>query len=211
MKPSAMHSLLTDLAPAHEPVLIVGSPGVGKSDLVKQVAGELSYDLIVTHPVVDDPTDYKGMPAVVTREGLPAAQFLPFGDLWKMIEATEPTLVFMDDLGQAPPAVQAAIMQLILARRINSHAISDHVRFVAATNRRQDKAAVAGLISPLLDRFTTVLTLEFDLDDWVTWGLGNAMPVELLAFARHKPDLMNKFEPNREMKKSPTPRSVAGL
>lgn len=211
MKPSAMYSLLTDLAPAHEPVLIVGSPGIGKSDLVRQVADELSYDLIVTHPVVDDPTDYKGMPAVVTREGAPAAQFLPFGDLWKMIEATEPTLVFMDDLGQAPPAVQAAIMQLILARRINSHAISEHVRFVAATNRREDKAAVSGLISPLVDRFTTVLTLEFDLDDWVTWGLGNAMPAELLAFARHKPDLMNRFEPNREMKKSPTPRSVASL
>ncbi len=40
----------------------------------------------------------------------------------------------LDDLGQAPPAVQAAAMQLLLARRVNGHAVSDHVTFLAATN-----------------------------------------------------------------------------
>lgn len=211
MKPSAMHSLLTQLVPANEPALIVGSPGIGKSDLVSRVADELSYNLIVKHPVVDDPTDYKGMPAVTSRNGQATAAFLPFDDLWELIEASEPTIVFMDDLGQAPPAVQAAIMQLILARRINSQTVSEHVRFVAATNRREDKAAVAGMITPLVDRFTTVLTLDFDLEDWVRWGLNNGMPAELLAFVRHRPELMNRFEASREMKKSPTPRSVASL
>jgi hypothetical protein len=211
MKPSKMRDLLATLTPAGETILIVGSPGVGKSDVVQQVARELELDLIVTHPVVDDPTDYKGMPAVVTRDGATTAAFLPFGELSRMVEATRPTLVFMDDLGQAPPAVQAAIMQLVLARRINGHALSDQVRFVAATNRRQDRAAVTGMISALLDRFTTVLTMEFDLEDWIAWGLENGMPAELLAFARFRPALMNEFEAGRDMKKSPTPRSVAGL
>jgi hypothetical protein len=211
MKPSAIRQLLLQLAPAREPVLLVGQPGVGKSDIVTQVAATLDFDLIVTHPVVEDPTDYKGMPAVVSGAGGPTAEFLPFGELSRMLGATKPTLVMMDDLGQAPPAVQAAVMQLVLARRINGHRISDHVSFMAATNRREDKAAVTGLIAPLLDRFTTVLTMEFDLDEWITWGIDHAMPPELLAFARLKPALVNAFEPNKEMKKSPTPRSVAGL
>jgi hypothetical protein len=235
MKASAMRPLLTTLAPAQENVLIVGPPGIGKSDLVEQVASDLDVPLLITHPVVDDPTDYKGMPAIVDRNGAKAAEFLPFGDLWKIIDAQEPTLVFMDDLGQAPPAVQAAIMQLILARRINGHAVSKHVSFVAATNRKQDRAAVSGLIAPLLDRFTAVLHLEFDLDDWVTWGLSHSMPPELLAFVRFKPDLMAggvrpestgedagsgtngrsgnaRRAPTQDaMAKTPTPRSVAGL
>ena len=215
MKPSQIQQVLAQLLPLRENVLLVGSPGCAKTDSVVQAAKALDYDLIITHPVVDDPTDYQGMPAVTSRgtgkDKQAAAEFLPFGDLWKMIEAKKPTIVFPDDMGQATPAVQAALMQLVLARSINGHKISEHVRFVAATNRREDKAAVTGLITPLLDRFATVLTVDFDLDDWVRWGLVNNMPPELLAFARFKPQLMNKFEANRDMKKSPTPRSVAGL
>lgn len=213
MKASALSRTLLTLIPQNENTLLTGAPGVGKTSVVEQVVEQLGYDLIVTHPVVDDPTDYKGMPAVVshgkTKE--PSAQFLPFGDLWSMIEADRPTVVFMDDLGQAPPAVQAAIMQLVLARKINGHKVSDHVRFLAATNRRQDKAAVTGLITPLLDRFSTVLALDFDLEDWIAWGIAHETPAVLLAFARFKPDLLGKFEANKDMRKSPTPRSVAGL
>ena len=106
------------------------------------VATSLKHDLIITHPVVEDPTDYKGMPAVVQGDGGPTASFLPFGELNRMLSATVPTVVMMDDLGQAPPAVQAAVMQLILARQINGRRISDHVSFIAATNRREDRAEV---------------------------------------------------------------------
>ena len=211
MKPSRILDVLTTLIPAKEPVLLVGTPGVGKTATIERVATNLKYELLTTHPVVDDPTDYKGMPAVVKEKEGASAQFLPFGDLWRMIRANKPMIVFMDDLGQAPPAVQAAIMQLVLARRINGHAVSDEVRFVAATNRRQDQAAVTGLITPLLDRFTTVLHYDFDLEDWIKWGLENDMPAPLLAFARFRTDLIANFEANRDMKKSPTPRSVAGV
>lgn len=212
MKPSRMKALLASLLRAGETVLIVGPPGLGKSEIVAQVADALDHTLLVTHPVVDDPTDYKGMPAIVPRaDGSPGATFLPFGDLARMLEATSPTLVFLDDLGQAPPSVQAAVMQLVLARRINGHAVSPHVRFVAATNRRQDRAAVTGLIAPLLDRFTAVLEMEYDPEDWVAWGLENGMPPELLAFARFRPEAMGGGEPPRDMRKTPTPRSVAAL
>lgn len=214
MKPSQIKNLLLNLVPLGETVLLVGSPGVGKTDTVEAAVRELDMDLIVTHPVVDDPTDYKGMPAVVpasSKNDVPTAGFLPFAELSRMVKATKPMVVFMDDLGQAAPAVQAAIMQLVLARKINGHKISDHVRFLAATNRRQDKAAVTGLITPLLDRFTTVVTFDFDLDEWVAWGIKHNMPAVLLAFARYRPDNISKFEATRDMKKSPTPRSVAGV
>lgn len=212
MRPSAVRSTLLKLIPEKENVLLVGSPGVGKTDSVDAVAQQLEYDLLVMHPVVDDPTDYKGMPAVTKRKsGEPSAQFLPFGNLWRLIDAKKPLIAFMDDIGQAPQAVQAALMQLVLSRQINGHRVSDEVRFVAATNRRQDQAGVQGMITPLLDRFTTVLPFEFYLEDWIKWALDHELPVPLIAFARYRPDLIGKFEPSREMKKSPTPRSVAGL
>ena len=137
MKPSELSKILEQLVLAQEPFLLVGSPGVGKTEIVQQVAASLGVRCIVTHPVVDDPVDYKGLPGIVPSESGPRAEFLPFGDLAQLMSASEPTLVLMDDLGQATPAVQAAIMQLVLARRINGHAISEHVTFAAATNRRE--------------------------------------------------------------------------
>ena len=66
---------------------------------------------------------------------------------------------FLDDLGQAPMSVQAAAMQLILARRINGFKISDKVIFMAATNRREDKAGVTGILEPVKSRFAWIVEL----------------------------------------------------
>jgi hypothetical protein len=202
---------LAKLFKAKEPVLIVGSPGVGKTDCVRDACEDVGADLIVCHPVVDDATDYKGMPWVAQTPEGPQAGFVPFGMLNRLINADKLTVVFFDDMGQAVPMVQAAAAQLLLARRINGHRVSNHVVFVAATNRRQDKAGVQGMISMLADRFTSVLNKDFDLEDFVAWGLTHDMPAALLAFSRFRPALLNKFDANRDMQKSSTPRSVAGL
>ena len=125
MKPSQLKRLLAKTIPAREPVLITGAPGTGKSDIVEQATREAGAELIISHPVTSDPTDFKGLGALVDGE----AKFLPFDQLKDLITATRPTVFFLDDLGQAPPAVQAAAMQLILARRVNGHKVSGHGNF----------------------------------------------------------------------------------
>ena len=193
------------------PLMLVGSPGLGKTSIGKQVADSLGFEFIVTHPVVSDPTDYKGMPWVRTTERGSEADFLPFGDLLQMINAPRPTLVMLDDLGQAPPAVQAALMQVLLARRVNGHKISDHVRFIACTNRREDRAGVSGILEPVKGRFATILHLEADVDAWVEWALDQGLPPEVIAFIRFRPELLSAFEPTAEMTNTPTPRNVESV
>jgi len=136
-------------------VLIKGEPGIGKSDLVEQACADV-FDLMISHPAVSDPTDYKGMPAVFAREGMTVAEFLPFGDLLKLINAKKPTVCFIDDIGQAAPAVQAALMQLLLARRVNGHKISKDVVFCGATNDTTHMAGVSGLLEPVKSRWDTI-------------------------------------------------------
>jgi hypothetical protein len=188
-----------------EPVLLVGKPGVGKTDIASQAAMEAEADLIVTHPVVSDPTDYKGLPW--KNEGSDVADFLPFGDLARMIHAERLTVVLIDDLGQGAPAVQAAIMQLVLARQINGKPISDNVVFIAATNRRADRAGVQGLLEPLKSRFVSIIEVETSVDDWTEWAFQNEIPAELVAFIRTRPELLNKFEPTADLTNSPSPRT----
>ena len=208
MKPSQLQTALAFAFANRLPFLITGAPGIGKSDIIESAAADAGCELIITHPVVSDPTDFKGLPFA----GKNGADFLPYGDLRKAMNATVPTVFFLDDLGQAPASVQAACMQLLLARQINGHKISDQVTFVAATNRKQDKAAVAGLLEPVKSRFASIVELEVNTEDWVRWALGKGnMPIELIAFIRFRPELLDNFVPSKEITNTPSPRTVANI
>jgi hypothetical protein len=187
------------------PILIEGAPGVGKSDVVDQARQIAGADLILSHPAVSDPTDAKGLPWIVEGH----ATFLPFGELERAINASRLTVWFLDDLGQAMPATQTSYMQLLLARCVNNHKLSEHVTFVAATNRRTDKAGVSGVLEPVKSRFRSIVELVPDIDSWTTWALDHAIVPELIAFLRFKPDLLCQFVPSNDLTNSPVPRTWA--
>ena len=225
MKPSALSSVLAVAIGNREPVLITGQPGTGKSDIVDQSATKAGANVVYFHGVTADPTDIKGLPwfgqddrgtgpeasahdAIYGRRRQPTAGFIPFGDVAKLRDATSPTVAFFDDLGQAAPAVQASIMQLVLARRIGEMPVSPYVTFLAATNRKKDKAGVSGILEPVKSRFT-IVTLEPDLDDWCRWALGAGVPVEVVAFARFRPDCITDFKASPDLINSCSPRTLA--
>lgn len=193
-----------------EPVLLTGAPGIGKSDIVSQAAARAGADIIISHPVVSDPTDAKGLPWI-HGDG-DRATFLPFGEMAAACRATRPTVWFLDDLGQAAPAVQASFMQLLLARRVNGHALPDCVTFIAATNRRTDRAGVTGILEPVKSRFTgSIIELVPHVDDWSRWALNYGQPAELIAFLRFRPDLLAAFSPTADLTNSPTPRTWSAV
>ena len=188
----------------NHPVLIKSAPGIGKSEIVEQAARKLNYDLMIVHPVVEEPTDQKGIPWVVDGK----ARFIPLHNLERMITAKKELVVFIDDLGQATPAVQASYMQLLLARQINGHKISDFVRFVAATNRREDKSGVTGILEAIKSRFDIIVELEMNVGDWIDWALRNGVPHEFISFTKFKPSLLHQFKPSRDIENYPCPRTV---
>lgn len=208
MKPSELQEYSLFCMKNRFPMLVTSKPGCGKSDIVALAAKDANQKLILSHPVVSDPTDFKGLP-FPTKKGV--ADFLPFGHLHQIIIATEPTVFFLDDLGQATPAVQAACMQLLLAREINGHKVSDMVTFMAASNRRIDKAGVKGLLEPVKSRFISIVELEVDTNDWVKWALEHNMPTELIAFVRFRPDILDNFSPTADLVNSPSPRTIANV
>jgi len=189
----------------------VGPPGCGKTDISMQGIRKMNADVILMHPVVDDPTDYKGFPFkfVDPDTGLEAADFLAYGNLRKMVDADKLTGVIMDDMGQAAKTVQAAAMQLVWGGTINGKKISDKVSFIMLSNRRQDKAAVTSILEPLKNR-STIVHLETDVDDWCRWGIKTKQPPENIAFNRFRPRfLLEGFKATSDFLNSATPRSIA--
>ena len=209
MKPSKLARTIEKAVKHGLTLLIKGAPGIGKTDIIKAACERLGAHIIIMHPVVSDPTDFKGLPFVCKSiDGEDVAEFLPFGELRKLIVADELTVVFFDDVGQAPMSVQAALMQLLLERRVNGHQVSDKVVFIAATNDRAHKAGVTGMLEPVKSRFTTILELEPDLDDWCVWAIEAGLPTEVVQFLRFRPKFLFDFEPTKDLVNSPCPRTV---
>jgi hypothetical protein len=209
VSPKQLTELLAEMIPARLPLLSTGSPGIGKSDIIAQAAQQAGADLIISHPAVSDPTDFKGLPWP-NADGN-SANFIPFGEFSHALNAKNLTVWFFDDLGQAPPSVQAACMQLFLARRVNGHVLPDCVTFLAATNRRVDRAGVSGILEPVKSRFVSIVELEPDIDSWCQWAFSHGIPATLIAFLRFRPELLCKFEATADLTNSPVPRTWAHL
>ncbi len=186
-------------------LLVTGPPGGGKSEIIAAGVADAGADSIVSHPVLSDPTEGKGFPWPAADKQ--SATFLPYGDLARALAATRPTAWVLDDLGQAADAVQASFMQPLQARRAGGRQLPDCVTFIAATNRRADRAAVKGLIEPMKSRFKTIVELVPDLDEWCAWALDNGICAEVVAFLRFRPELLSAFDPSADIVNSPIPRT----
>lgn len=209
MNPAKLFEFISQAIEHTRRVLIKSAPGMGKTAIVFEAAKSKGADVVLMHPAISDPTDFKGMPALTVDHQ--HAHFVPFGELTRLCEAKKRTVCFLDDIGQAAPAVQAALMQLILARSVNGTGISPEVVFIGATNDTTHMAGVSGMIEPLKSRWDTIVELEVKDDDWSVWALKNGMPSELVAFIRWKPGLLSRFKPTKEITNSPCPRTWASV
>jgi hypothetical protein len=207
MKASALERLLLAAFELRYGVAVEGDPGVGKTSVVIAAAKKAKQDLIVEHPSIADPTDYKGLP-VMQKDG--SAKFAPIGLISRLLKVTTPTVVFADDFGQAAHATQAAFMQLVHGGRLNDVKLpTELITWVLATNGTGDRAAVNALLEPVKSRFHTLVRLEIDVNDWCQWAYASEkIAPEVIAFIRFRPELLNKFEPSRDFKNCPSPRTV---
>src|SRR5882724_8207438 len=110
-------------------------------------------------------------------------------------------------IGKTDCEAQACAMQLILGRQIDGHRVSDEVVFIAATNRRGDRAGVSGILEPVKSRFATIVELVPDLNDWCVWAASTDIAPEVIAFLRFRPELFSYFKPTADLTNSPSPRT----
>jgi MoxR-like ATPase len=137
---------------ANLPVLLWGEPGIGKSATLAQLAAALSLPLETVIASIHEPSDFSGLPIVGDD---PAKQGVPMAppDWAVRIAKTGRGLLFFDELSSAPPAVQAALLRVVLERRVGSLHLPDQVRIVAAANPPASAADGWHLSPPLANRF----------------------------------------------------------
>ncbi|MDO5536171.1 MAG: MoxR family ATPase [Desulfovibrionaceae bacterium] len=202
MGPKQIVSALNTLLSIRQPVFLWGAPGVGKSQVVAQVARQRGLVLRDIRAVLLDPVDLRGLPRI-TSSGVAAwcpPSFLPHEG-----EETQ-GILFLDELNSAPPLVQAACYQLILDRAIGEYHLPDGWSIVAAGNRDKDRSVTHRMPTALANR---MVHLEFDavLDDWLSWARQSGIRQEVRSFLRFRPRFLHNFDASSTDRAFPSPRS----
>lgn len=110
MKPSKLYEALHALIGERVPLHIWGACGVGKSQIIAQVASDLDYDFLDVRAVQLDPVDLRGLPRIAADQ----TEWVPP----KFLPTTGKGILFLDELTSAPQMTQAGCYQLVLDRKL---------------------------------------------------------------------------------------------
>lgn len=141
---------------ARTPVLLWGAPGTGKSSIVRDLAAAMGWPCEVVIASIREPSDFAGLPIVADG----GVRFAPPSWATNLLEAGR-GLLFLDEISTAPPAVQAALLRVVLERTVGDLQLPDDVVVVAAANPPDQAADGWDLSAPLANRFCH---LDWDVD-----------------------------------------------
>ena len=186
----------------HTPVMLWGAPGVGKSQMVEQIASRHGVPLVDIRLSQMEPSDLRGIPFRV-GEHVEWATPAMLPDL----ERHGPSgIMFLDEITSAPPSVSAAAYQLILDRRLGEYRVPQGWAIFAAGNRQGDRGVTYTMPAPLANRFSH-FEVDVNLDDWVAWAYDFGIDERIIGFLRFRPELLFDFDPAHNPVAFPSPRS----
>ncbi|MFD0259753.1 AAA family ATPase [Kitasatospora indigofera] len=172
-RPDTQLEALTLAVAADLPVLLLGEPGIGKTAALNHLATALDLPLTTVIASVHEPADFSGLPVIGEDPAGQGIALAPPDWAVRLVRAGR-GLLFLDELSTAPPAVQAALLRLVLERRIGSLRLPPGVRIVAAANPASSAADGWELSPPLANRF---VHLRWTHDhEVVVRGLGGTWP-----------------------------------
>jgi hypothetical protein len=132
---------------ARVPVLLWGAPGTGKTSAIRAMAEAMGLPCETVIASIREPSDFAGLPIVAGD----TVRFAP--PMWARRPADAGHgLLFLDELSTAPPAVQAALLRVVLERAVGDLMLPDQVAVVAAANPPEQAADGWDLSAPLANR-----------------------------------------------------------
>ena len=188
------------------PLFLWGPPGIGKSELVADIAQELGGYMIDLRLGQMEPTDIRGIPFYNKDSGkmdwaepvdLPTAEFASQYPI---------VVLFLDEMNSAAPSVQAAAYQLILNRRSGKYFLPDNVVMVAAGNRESDKGVTYRMPTPLANRFIHQ-EMRVDFPSYQEWAVNNNIHKDVVGYLSFAKQDLYDFDAKSSSRAFATPRS----
>jgi hypothetical protein len=182
------------------PVLIRGRHGVGKSEVVYQIAASRDLPVIERRASQMTEGDLLGLPDVAETSinGRKATTWN--APDWLVTACEQPVLLFLDEVDRATMEVRQGLFELTDSRKLNGWHLHADTLIVAAVNGGEHGAQYqVGEMDPAeLDRWT-VFDVEPSTEDWLAWANGK-VPTVVWDFINHNRKHLEHegdFEPNK--------------
>jgi len=201
LTPKEAMIILEQMVKIQRPCMLWGQPGIGKSELVEQLAQKLGRKMIDIRLLIMDPTDLRGIPFKTSNDRMVWATPTCFPT-----DPDDTSIILLDEITAAPPSVQAAALQLVLNRKIGEYELPKGVSIIAAGNRESDKTAAQKMPSALANRFVH-LPIGFNFDAWREWAFQSGIHPHVVGFLSAFPASANTFNPKNNYKTFATPRT----
>ena len=178
-------------------VMLLGGAGLGKSQIVKQVAnalfGKSKTNMVDLRLSDKEPTDVSGVQIPytdehgVTRTVYATPRFWPTDPKWQGV-------IFLDELLHAEPHLQHVAYQIMLDRRIGEYEFPAGSVMVGAGNRPGDGAILSMLEGPLANRMIIVevtYSTEVFLEDF---AYHHNVHTSVVGHLKQSPSSIENFE-----------------
>lgn len=183
------------------PVLFISAPGMGKSTTVEMFAEIQGYQLQMLRGNSTSPEEVMGYDTV--QPGCPTAVHLRptwYQELLDNSASGKKTLLFLDELTTCPAHVQAALLHLVLERRVGMEKIPDDTLIVSAGNYSQSLGSTFDLLAPLMNRFCiyNIIPEPSDIEMFLSKFSGAALgkTKDLIQVKKKELSEMNQTKPN---------------
>jgi len=177
--------------------LVKGSPGMGKSAIIHEIAREKGLKVIDLRLSQCDVVDLLGFPMIGTSG---KAGYQPM-DTFPLATDTVPVgfngwLLFLDEITSAPPSIQAASYKLVLDRMVGQHPLHAQCYIVSAGNLETDNAVVEPMSTALQSRLVHI-EVKVDAQEWLEWANKKQFDVRITSYINWKKEAgLFNFNPN---------------
>lgn len=213
LTPTQMIRVALTCAAVGKPLLMLGRPGVGKTELMEQVSAQLEKSLIVERLNGRDPTDM-GLPYIhedragIKRHGWSSPD-------WYQTDRDEVPkdypggwTLFFDEVPQALPAMQNRIGEILNEKHLNGVRAHKLLWVALAGNFAQDKAATYPIPRQILNR-CAVFILAPDQEDFFRYCIDHNVRPEVSGYVKMFPEALDSYD--ADAMTNCTPRSLVSL
>ena len=187
-------SLAPSVSAARLPVLLRGRHGIGKSQVVYQLAAAAGLPVVDRRASQMTEGDLVGLPSVEGNR----TSFNPPD--WFKMACEEPVCLFLDEVDRATLEVRQGIFELTDSRKLNGHNLHEDTIIFAAVNGGEhgEQYQVNEMDPAELDRYS-VWDIEPTVEDWLSWAKENvdSLVWDFINQNRSHLEHSGDYEPNK--------------
>ena len=188
------NQVVPHVAAVHKPVLLRGRHGVGKSEVVYQLAETLGKPVVERRASQMTEGDLVGLP----KTDGDVTSFCPPD--WFQTACDNPVVLFFDEVDRAVTEVRQGLFELTDSRKLFGNHLHPDTVIVAAINGGDHGSQYqVGEMDPAeLDRWT-VFDVEPTVEDWLDWAKDNVdgLVWDFVNQNRSHLEHQTDFEPNK--------------